>query len=209
MTSFGYVTDTTSTQFKAAMEIYCLSFPENERQPVDKIEERVNAGLSDMIVGEKDGKVAFMALLYPLRGTNFILLDYIATAPDYRNQGIGAEFLNNIINSNKADGKYLILEVDDPRFGDNKDNRQRRVRFYQRLGAKILKDVKYLLPPFLSDVPTGMILMMLPAPKEMIINGALVINLIRQIYRELYGRAQDDELLRSIIEGVPEEVELV
>jgi GNAT superfamily N-acetyltransferase len=196
-------------EFKAAMEIYRHSFPENERQPVDNIEKRLKAGLSDMIVGKKDGIVVFMAILYPLRGTNYILLDYIATAPDYRNQGIGAEFLNKIINSNKADGKYLILEVDDPRFGENKVERQSRVGFYQRLGAKIFKDVKYFLPPFSSDVPTEMILMMLPAPKSMIIEGAVVRNLIQQIYRELYDRGPDDRLLKSIIGDVPGQVELV
>jgi GNAT superfamily N-acetyltransferase len=209
MLSFHQITNIAGAEFGAAMEIYRLSFPENESQPVDKIEARVKAGLSDMIVGEKDGKVVFMALLYPLRGTDFILLDYIATAQDYRNQGIGAEFLNNIINSNKADGKYLILEVDDPRFGENKVERQRRVGFYQRLGAKIMKDVQYFLPPFSSDVPTEMILMMLPAPKGMIIEGAVVRNMIQKIYKELYDRGPDDRLLKSIVGDIPEEVELV
>ncbi|HBZ02125.1 MAG TPA: N-acetyltransferase [candidate division Zixibacteria bacterium] len=209
MLIFHQITNIMEAEFKAAMEIYRQSFPENERQPIDKIEERVKAGFSDLIVGEKDGIVVFMAILYPLRGTNYILLDYIATAPDYRNQGIGAEFMMETIESLQKERKFLLLEVDDPQFGESKEDKQRRVGFYQRLGAKIFKDVKYFLPPFSSDFPTEMILMMLPAPKGMIIEGAVVRNLIQQIYRELYDRGPDDRLLKSIIGDVPGQVELV
>ena len=206
---FVEIKDVSSREFKEAIKIYIDSFPPNERQPIDVVERRVKNNLYQMFVGMVDDVVVFMAFLYPLRGTPFILFDYMATREDYRNKGIGTKFVNMLIDRMRKDNKYLILEVEDPCYGDNKEQRKRRVNFYKRLGAKQMKDVKYVLPPLSGETPTQMILMILPKYNEGKISGQLVKEIITRIYEEVYSRGKNDPLLKSFIDTVGDVVDLV
>jgi len=160
-----------------------------------------------LFIGYLEDKVVFMALLYPLKNTDFILLDYMATDKDFRNKKIAGIFIKHILN--KIPEKYFLLEVEDPRYGTNKEEREKRLNFYKKLGAKELKDIRYILPPLSGNVPTQMILMVLPEYDEEKISGGLVKKLIIQIYKELYNRSVNDEFLNSFINSIKNPVELV
>lgn len=207
MVKFIEIKAVNSKNFKDAIKIYTASFPPNERQSIFTIKRRVKENSCLMFIGCLDDKVVFMALLYPLKNTEFILLDYMATDKDHRDKGLAANFIEIILE--KISPKYLILEVENPLYGNNKTQREKRFNFYKRLGAKELKDVRYLLPPLSGKTPTEMILMVLPKCDKGKLSGYLVKKIVTQIYKELYGRSKDDELLNSFIGDIKNSIELV
>lgn len=211
MLKFSEIKDVNHRDFKEAIRIYTESFPPNERHSTDTIEKRVKEKLYQMFIGRLNDKVVFMALLYPLKNTNFILFDYMATDKKFRNKGIGIEYMKNVLRIFKKNtfNKYLILELENPKYGDNKEQRKRRVKFYKRFGAKELKNVRYVLPPLSGGNPTEMILMVLPGYNEGKIGGDLVKKLIIKIYKELYNRDENDGLLNSFIHEINNFIELI
>jgi len=207
MVKFSEIRDITHNDFKEAIKIYETSFPSNERQSTDTIKKRIEKNLYKMLIGRSKDKVVFMTLLYPLKNTDFILLDYVVTDENFRNKSVGTKFIKNILK--KISSKYLILEVENPRYGNNKEQRERRVNFYKRLGAKEMKDVRYILPPLSGNIPTEMILMVLPEYGGGKMDSSLVKKLIVQMYKELYDRNENDDLLNSFVNDIKNPVELV
>jgi hypothetical protein len=61
----------------------------------------------------------------------------------------------------------------------------------------------------IGDVPSEMKLIILPKYRDSYIKGSLVKQLIRQIYQEVYSRSEDDQLLKTFIETIPDSVELI
>jgi GNAT superfamily N-acetyltransferase len=195
--------------FIEAMEIYDASFPRSERHARSIIEERMDRKLYRLFIGQKEGKTVLMALFYPLKGSQFILFDYMAVVASYRGKGLGSQFLNAISSTIGLGKRHLLLEVEDPRSGDNKDQRRKRLEFYKRQGAKELKGLRYLMPPLFGPTPTEMVLLVWPDFKDGKIPGHEVKKIILQVYRELYGRDDKDPLLTSFIQEVPAVVELI
>jgi GNAT superfamily N-acetyltransferase len=209
MLDFLHVKDVNSKAFSAAMEIYCGAFPLNEQQPLHVIKERVEKGLSELYIGHADKEIVFMALLWPLKDTDFILLDYMATLHSHRGKSAGSYFLQHITQLLKENNKYFILEAESPAFGNNKEERERRVAFYKRNGAKLLKDVRYVLPGMHGLEPTEMVLLMLPEYKNGNIGGTLVRKLVTQVYGELYNRHAGDDLLETSLQSIKDSVQLI
>jgi GNAT superfamily N-acetyltransferase len=205
---FREIKKTDANEFKQAMEIYLEAFPANERHPLATIVDRVNRELSRLYVASSNGEIVFLALLWPLKETDFVLLDYIATKANHRGQGIASAFLTTLRDELISTRKHLILEVEHPQFGDPKE-KERRVAFYKRHGARELEGVRYLLPPLDGTTPTEMILMIFPEYSDEKISGALVKNLITQMYREVYDRQRDDELLNTFINQIGDTIKLV
>jgi len=204
---FSKIKNINHLDFEKAMRIYETSFPLNERQSKDTIKKRIKKNKYIMYIGCIKNKVVFMALIYPLKNTDFILLDYMATEENFRNQGIGTCFIKDIIK--KIEPNYLILEVENPKYGKNKEKRKKRVRFYKNLGAKEMKNTTYYIPPLSGKKPTNMKLMIMPNYNQGKIENCLVKKLIVQIYKELYNRDGKDKILNSFINNIKNPVELI
>ena len=211
MIKFYKIDDINHEDFQEAIRIYTESFPLNERQSVDVIKKKVKENYYQMFIGVLKDRVVFMALLYPLEKTDFIVFAYMATDKRFRNNYIGTKFIQKMENllCEKSPSKYLILEVENPKYGSNKNERERRVRFYKRLGAKEMKNVRYILPPLSGRNPTEMILMVMPGLDEVHIDGDIVKKLILQMYKELYNRNENDDLLNSFIHKINNSIELI
>jgi len=163
MIEFVEIKDTKHAGFAAALEIYADAFPSNERQQVELLKEKIDKGLSRLYVGYFGDEVVFIAILWPLKDTEFILLDYIATKKSHRGQGIGTAFLNEICQMLKYNNKFMLIEVENYEYGSQREEKRRRVAFYQRVGAKVMQGVRYVLPPLDgSSIPTEMLLMVFP-----------------------------------------------
>jgi GNAT superfamily N-acetyltransferase len=197
-----------SREFSEAMEIYAEAFPANERHPAPLIAERVRDGLSKLYVASSDDEITFIALLWPLKTTEFLLLDYMATKATHRGKGIASAFLTELGKKLSNSGQYLVMEVEDPKVGDRQNEKEKRVKFYKRHGAKVLEGVRYLLPPLDGTIPTEMILMMFPEHSGKEIGGPLIKSVIFQIYRELYNRQEDDALLGTFVHDIGDSVKL-
>ena len=194
---FEQLTDVKSNDFRAAIAIYETSFPHHERHPTSLIIARIEKGCNQLYVGRLSDSIVFIALLWPLKKTGFILLDYIATHADHQGKKIASGFLQYMLPSLKADRRYFILETEDPATGENTLQRQRRLDFYHANGAQQLNGVQYTLPALQGDTSTDMLLMIFPAYGRGVIESQLVKKLIVQIYEELYDRSADEALALS------------
>jgi GNAT superfamily N-acetyltransferase len=208
MIEFSQTVDVTSKTFADAMVIYTQAIPAAERQSIDTIKERLQNGKEKLYTGSIDGKIALMALLYPLEPSQFVLIDYMAVKPEYRKHGLGSEFLKNINKITGLKNKLFLIEVEDPKTGPDQETKQRRVYFYRKNGAKILKHVSYVLPALQGNTPTDMILLVMAQNRPVWLSGDAIKAAIRQIYLELYHRDESDSLLQSFVDKVPERVEL-
>ncbi|MCT7959121.1 GNAT family N-acetyltransferase [Laspinema sp. D1] len=203
------LTDINHPDFQGALEIYLDSFPPCERQPLEILETRLSNQLYQWFVAKAENQVVGIALIYPLKPTPFILLDYLGTDKNYRSRGIGRMLMSHLINLVNNQQHTLLIEVENPQFCEDSEQAERRIKFYQNNGAKVLESVRYLLPPLSGDVPTEMLLMMVPAELGGQLPGKQVKQLIEQVYQEMYDRPSEDALLRSFIEEVPDVVSLV
>lgn len=178
------------------IKIYTESFPANERQPLQVLKQRIRAGQNEVYIGRIGNETVFIALLWPLTGTDFILLDYMATSPAWRERNIGSAFLQKMYAELEKINKYFVLEVEDPEYGDNQEQRKKRFQFYKKNGAVTLSGVQYILPALDGSKPTEMLLMIFPGKAGEKIEATLVNELMVRIYRELYN-ADATELIRS------------
>lgn len=203
---FEKIPSSTHPATAPALAIYETAFPLSEQIPRPKVEERIDSGIYELWVGQREDEVVFMAILYTLQGSDLTLLGYIATHPMARNQGIGSRFFRQVIAALQERDRYLLLEVEVP--DEAEPMTQRRYGFYQRLGAKFLQDVRYILPPLSGGEPTEMCLAIAPAYKTPTLGGDRVRQLLCQLFQDLYERPLSDPLLQTCLQDVPETVYL-
>jgi GNAT superfamily N-acetyltransferase len=208
LVEFQEIKDISSDDFKEAMGIYLTSFPENERRPVASIEIDIDRGKARLIVGRMDDRVVSMALFHPIKGTRYLFGDYMAISKEYRSRGIGEQLLKNVFCIfNDAEFDHIFGEFENPYFDEN-ELKMRRINFFKRMGMKELKNVRYLLPPLQGSLPTEMILMVLSKTDRHCIDREEVKYMIMQIFKDIYNRDEDDEILDFILEGLPEIIRL-
>ena len=206
--NFYEIADVSSIEFEEAMKIYVESFPENERRPIATIKEMLKSGKSRLMVGERDKEIVFMALLYPMKGTSFLLWDYLATAEDCRSTGIGRAFLRHILDEMKElQCNFILIEIENPYLNED-ETKMRRLKFYKRLGMKELMGVKYFLPPFKGIEPIEMILLVFSVENYNRLAGETVRDLVIHMFGELYDRYENDDLLMSTLRSIPDLVRL-
>lgn len=191
--------------FEVAIALYEQTFPSQERIPISWIREAIQSQKTQLWVGYYQQEFALMSILYLLPSSNFILLTYLATVPHLRNIKIGSQFLKYLIDLEKRESKSLILEVEHPDFGENRELKQRRVQFYQRLGAKILQDIIYILPALDGTKTTEMILMLISDTNSEKLEKTVVKQLIRELYIEVYHRHSDDPIF-NWIENIKDDI---
>ena len=94
------------------------------------------------------------AFVYVLNNHKAIWLDYLAVSDKYQDKGYGTLLFDHVM-STVGGGDYdVFLEVDIP---ENKNDRSapenRRIRFYEKLGAKKVLGLKYSLPTEKGSMP--------------------------------------------------------
>jgi GNAT superfamily N-acetyltransferase len=196
-------TDTRDAVFEKIMQIYRDSFPENERQPGSILEERIRTGLETLSVAFlKDEPVGF-CLVWTLKDTAFDLLDYLAVRETSRGSGYGTLILHETAKRVLQGGRSLVIEVEDPDYGYESDWKRRRIEFYTRNGAAILEGFSYILPPLDGTRPTRMRLLFFNGDKRRCMERWELGNLIRRIYKDVYGRDGDDPYLQEMFLNLP------
>ena len=109
-------------------------FPKNERRRLAGILRAFDAGNYIAFALTEDGQVRCYAFL--IRKDRDYLLDYLATAPACRNQGLGAQLLSRI-RAALSDADVILAEIEDADFAEaepEKTLRLRRQGFYERCG---------------------------------------------------------------------------
>lgn len=204
--SFHEILDIKDIHFANAMNIYDEAFPSNEKQPLSLIKKRITESRSRLFVGLLNADVTCMALLWDFKDLEFVLLDYMAVAKEHRNNQFGTGLFNHLTKTINANKKYMVIEVENHLFGDNKDLRKKRINFYIKNGAYVLNEVPYMLPSLDGTLPTEMILMISPKYQNDIIEFDKMETLIKRLYLDLYEKTDDNSLLISILKNTPNKI---
>jgi GNAT superfamily N-acetyltransferase len=206
--NFIPITDLSNRHVEQAFAIYRKSFPGNERQKEEVVLQRLNSGKEELFVGLKDDEVISMALVFNLFSSGFVLLDYFAVSEHERRLGTGTRFIQYLVRRYYQSNNQIILEVEDPGDGKNLEERQQRVNFYRRLGAKCLQDVHYVLPALDGTTSTKMILMIFTEGNVSVVPRPEVENLLLDLYEQVYNKNPDDPLVLDVIQGLPKIIKL-
>lgn len=133
---------TTIEEFKKEIYAYYLAiFPEEERKSLRKIQEAYKRGYVKIIkIMSQNQFVGFMTV-NRVKENGYIILDYLAILPEYRENQFGTKALKLLFEEEKA-CRGILVEIEKVGLGKNeKDNlvRQKRKNFYEYLGFKELK----------------------------------------------------------------------
>jgi GNAT superfamily N-acetyltransferase len=181
-------------------EIYLSSFPSNEMQPLDTLKDRINTGFETLVVLRFEDEVVGFSLLYRFSSIDFFLLDYLAISQKYRNKGFGTRMFKGVFEFCDKTNCGILMEVDDPSFGSNYDEKSRRVSFYKNNGAKIIENFNYILPALDHTEITLQILMY--KHKYKVPSKTEIKEIIKELYTNLYGLDEDDKNLKNMLENL-------
>jgi hypothetical protein len=180
-----------SSGLAATHAIYLDAFPESLRAPFDDLLR------DDTLVLIDDGRPAGLAVTRPLGPTGWTFLRYFAVGARGRGAGSG---LWRLARDHWARAGFtrVLLDVEDPDEPGidpaEKHLRERRIVFYQRLGAELLPVRSYEPPQ-----PGGH-----PHPLRLIAAGTApdsVRDQVLAVYRHRYGLAADDPAVRRTLQA--------
>ena len=116
-------------------DLYDKAFPEQEKKPLQVMEQLVADGKMEMLVLVDEDEFAGLAINLIDEEQNRALLDYYAIAHEKRNGGYGSKGLEVLLERFK-NYKYIFeIETQDEK-AENAEERKRRKAFYLRNGLK-------------------------------------------------------------------------
>ena len=206
------VTDRKSRLYDEAIAIMQDAIAREAQIPERQFSDLLAAGQYQLLAYRSDEDVHGFALVYFSRQLRFAWLDYFGIRPDLRGRGMGSELFREIVQlaSNQSPRlDWLLFEVDDDYEGDPEREADcvRRVRFYRRLGARVLENVPYKFPSA-SLAPIRMRLMAYKLHANARLAPDDLKHAVGEIFSAIHGRGGDDQLLRWFEERLPEAVEM-
>ncbi|MBI5649713.1 MAG: GNAT family N-acetyltransferase [Chloroflexi bacterium] len=187
--------------------LYESSFPASERADFDALIASVARGERLHFIATTNDDLVGFALLFPLRDTDAILLEYFAVASSQRGRGIGSEILQRVVGRLREPRAEtgIILEVESDTEGDSAEHarRARRIAFYERNGARVIEHARNYRVPNLAGAGTlAMKLLWLPLRDHAPLPTDEQLRAhIRAIYTQAYELAADDPLVLTINES--------
>jgi GNAT superfamily N-acetyltransferase len=179
-------------------KIYRDSFPLSERHEENVIQARIHDGkyLLFGLISENHQLLGF-ACIMDVGYENWCVLEYFAIEKGSRNLGLGSRLLEEIGSYFRLKDLKLIVEVEDPKEGEELILKQRRVGFYEKNGFQMIQDFKTMMPN-LQGVGGVELNLMVYNYKDTILNFSQLTNLTKSIFRTLYFKDENDALLKEI-----------
>lgn len=184
-------------------DLYTTAFPADERTPLEELQKLLEAG-SILLhrTTNKAGELLCFSIVYPM--SNFALLSYIASDATKRSTGIGSKHMKRlleILKSSYPDFLGLVLEIESTRQvgleAAEKTGRQRRLAFYQRLGAKRLCRT-YVWPSYSLKGSYRLAELMWFDFDPATIDDPQLPGIIKELYMKGYGAQEDDPILELV-----------
>jgi len=195
----------TENQLTRIEEIYTVSFPPEVRISFDKVCANIRARQRDLYLVNQGRIPIGFALVARFRTSQAGYGEYIAIAPEYRNQGAGSALLQhlwNVLRESRIPGFIFEVDPEDEGIGEERQLRKRRIGFYQRNGAALVNCAPvYVMPDLNGPGSLRLRLMWIPlsdGPQEL--HGELLRSCICDLYMQIYERGPDDPLLQAILE---------
>jgi len=154
MANFREITRLNDDLLPPWLNLYETAFPPEERILVSVFLQFLKEGQEhfstwEMLCYESDNHdllgMAFYEVMLELKIAS---LWYLAIDPGYRSSGLGGEMYQEICSRVRHAGcNLLVFEVEIPEIASDNESRsyaERRIRFYQRNGAFLIKGISYL-----------------------------------------------------------------
>ena len=183
--------------------LYLTSFPSYERQPVSLIKDRIQANVCKLYILSGAEECVGFAILWQFDENEVIFIEYLAVNPKFRGNGYGKEIMRRIISLTKSLKFKLVLEIENPTMGTNKNQREKRHIFYQELGLTEVNGINYQLPPISSKKSTSMYLMVYPANYKF--EKDHLCRIVQDLYESVYNRKNNDVFLKQILSSIHNE----
>lgn len=140
----------TKVSLEKAVEIYnekiVKDFLEDEIPPLFVYEKAIKEGVLECFVYEEDEKE--VGYIVTRKRDDLVFLLVLAINKDARGSGYGNKMLEEF-KGNVRDSRVILLEAENPEVKDIGDEeklkREKRIKFYEKLGFKVTKNLKYFL----------------------------------------------------------------
>lgn len=154
-------------------------FPSKERKPLTHIKKLYNKGFLEIIEILDEEKIVGFFITNILPQNLYVLLDYFAIFPENQSKGYGSkaiELLKDLYKNNEG----IYIEVEKPEEFEQDINKQRRIKFYEKLG---FYNLGYDLKLFDVDFAT----FVLPL-KKLSQENKDIVEKIKEIYIAVLGK---------------------
>jgi GNAT superfamily N-acetyltransferase len=180
-------------------------FPVEEVKGYEQLEGLLSGGRYKLLLAiEPDQNViAGYAFIYVFDALPAIWLDYLAINQEVRGSGIGSLVFTELARYNHHD-RGIFLEVEKPvsHQGSEREEQLRRIRFYERLGARKLP-ISYELPTKEGGFP--MYLYYKPAGNRATITAEQIQLAISEIFSQIHSDVGErDLILKRILSSMGE-----
>jgi GNAT superfamily N-acetyltransferase len=196
--------------FRQLYAIYAASIAAREQKPEGWIAAMIGAAEYRVWVAKAGGLVRGFSILFVPAAGEFALLEYMAVAPDQRNQGLGAGlFRRTVEHAVTPGGRKLrvLLEIDSDReASSDRAIRARRERFYRRLGCLRIAGLHYLMPLAGEGAPPEMDLLVYSAEPLVRLGRGELRRWLETVYRDVYRCSPDDARLGRMVADLPDPV---
>lgn len=204
------ITDLSSKEFKAAMELYNKEFPMEERKSVAQVEILLAQKIYSLFIARHkdfEGIIGFAFVMFH-SVPEFTFLDYIAIDPIFQGRGFGTLFFNTIAELQKPNSLGILLEIERPELAENEQEkviREKRQQFYLRLGCHVLKGIDYRLPNADGEA-IPMTLVFKPSGSVRTLSSEVVKQLIVTAYEKIHSDVRNrQEIFASFMSSITDQ----
>jgi GNAT superfamily N-acetyltransferase len=200
-------------EFEEFYTIYADSIAARERKSKAWISKMAGkAGYKILLLKDNAHVIGFSVLFLPLT-ESFDLLEYMAIADAYRNQGLGGELFRRSVQaaSQARTGQpgSLLLEVDSDREKcTDQTLRTRRLQFYRRLGCLTISGLRYIMPLAGEGPPPEMDLLIYPSGNLRQVPKSELEGWLKTIYQSVYHCSPEDLRITQMLMGLANPVQL-
>jgi GNAT superfamily N-acetyltransferase len=191
------ITNATELEFNLIYKKYVHDFPIYERKTYDYLKKLLLGKQVKLLLAKNNAlHILGYAFIYEDKSEKIWWLEYIAITSEFRGCGIGSTFFKKIINFMAIDYLGMVLEVEIPNspIGKELQLQYKRLKFYEKLGAKRL-DVDYYYPHQQGFLP--MYLYFFPLTDYL--PKVALENAITHIFQEIHDDIKDvDDILKKI-----------
>jgi hypothetical protein len=181
--------------------LYNASFPDEERRAFDDLVTNAYNGEYELYAFVEGFVVEALVFLFTPKDMPYVLLDYFAVIPDKRGAGIGSRSFKVLVKKIQSSKRTLIMEVEDPSYGDDKTEKMRRIAFYLKNGADIIKEYDYVLPDLSGGIKSTKMKLMF-SPTILYLDVDKLHTFITILFEKLYLRNQEDSILKMNLENL-------
>lgn len=209
--SFTILTPSHRAELDALIAIYQEAIEPSEQKVPSEIQGMLSDTRCVLTVSRTFGEIAgFTIAQFPV-GADFWLLEYMAVATNLRRRGVGEALFGQAYRYGlQRDRERLcLLEVDQTgnRVSAN-NNAEDRVRFYRRLGCRLVSGLNYLLPLEANGAPPPQMLLTYRLPPLESVGKDTVREWLSTIYRDIYGKPVSDPRIGTMVSNLPEVIRI-